>query len=90
MQKKKNQKKLFVFEIIALELVALTCLYYAGNACQRLSMFEKTPLGFCVSLKETFSNATTFTVINKYRKGAAIQIVTVFRYICLVIFLSVL
>ena len=33
-----------------------------------------TALGFSESLKETFSNATTFTVINKYFKGPAIQI----------------
>ena len=77
-KKKKNQKKLFLFEIIAPELVSLTSLYKAGNACQRLSMCEQTLLGFCVSLKETFSNVTTFTVINNYCKGAAIQIATVF------------
>ena len=39
---------------------------------------KKTLLGFCVPLKETFPNATTFTVINKYYKGAAIEIPTVF------------
>ena len=48
-------------------------------------MCEQTPLAFCVSLRETFSNATTFTVINKYCKGAAIQIATVFRQICCVV-----
>ena len=42
-------------------------------------MCQQTTLGFCVSLKETSSNATTFTVINKYWKGAVIQIATVFR-----------
>ena len=38
----------------------------------------KKALGFCVSLKETFSNASKFTVINKYTIGGAIQITTVF------------
>ena len=33
---KKIQKKLLVFEITASELVSLTCLYEADNACHRL------------------------------------------------------
>ena len=53
-------------------------------------MCEQTVSGFCVSLKETFSNATTFKVINKYCKGAVIQIATMFRPIFLVVFLRVL
>ena len=40
-------------------------------------MSQQTALGFCVSLQETFSNATTFTVINKYCKDAVIEIATV-------------
>ena len=51
-------------------------------------MCQQTTLGFCVSLKETFSNKTTFTVINKYWKSAVIQIATVFRPICRVVCLS--
>ena len=46
--------------------------------------------GFCVSLKDTFSIATTFTLINKYWKGAVIQIATVFRPICHVVSPTVL
>ena len=53
-------------------------------------MCEQTPLAFCVSLRETFSNATTFTVINKYCKGAAIQIAPVFSYIYDIVCLRVL
>ena len=53
-------------------------------------MCYQTALGFCVSLKETFSNATTFTVITKYWKGAVIQSAEVFRSICRVVFLRVL
>ena len=53
-------------------------------------MWQETVLGFCVLLKETFFNATTFTVNNQYSKGAAIQIVTVFPPICHVLCLRVL
>ena len=51
-------------------------------------MCEQIVLGFCVSLKETFSIAATFTVINKYCKGTVIQIATVFRPISRVVCLS--
>ena len=52
-------------------------------------MCQQTVLGFCVSIKETFSNATTLIVINKYCKGALIQIATAVRYICHVVSLRV-
>ena len=84
------EKKFFLFEVIAPQLVPLTCLYQADNAPHRLSMCQKTLLGFCVSLKDTFSNETTFTVINKNFKGAVIQIATVFRYISHIVCLRVL
>ena len=32
-KKKKNERKVFVFEIIASEVVALNCLYSADNVC---------------------------------------------------------
>ena len=35
---KNIEKNVFVFEIIASELVAFNCLYYADNACHRHSM----------------------------------------------------
>ena len=47
--------------------------------CQCVKDFRISVLGFYVSLKETFSNETTFTVINKSCKGAVIQIATVFQ-----------
>ena len=53
-------------------------------------MCEETLLGFRVSRTENFSNATTFSVINKYCNGAAIHIATVFRHIFLVLSLRVL
>ena len=39
----------------------------------------KTFLRFFVSLKGTFSNAITFTVINKSGKCAVVQVATVFQ-----------
>ena len=87
---KNIQKKFFAFEIIAFEFVARNCLCLADNASHRRSMARQTVLGFCVSLKHTFSKGTTFTVINKFCKGAAIQIGTLFRPICCVLCLRVL
>ena len=53
-------------------------------------MCYETALEFCVSLKETFSNATAFRAFNKFCKGAVIQIPTVLRIIFLVVRLRVL
>ena len=53
-------------------------------------MCQEKALEFCVSLKETFSNPTTFTVIHKYCKGAVTQIAKVARTIFLVVCLRVL
>ena len=36
---RKKFRKSFFFDIIASELVALNCLYYADNACHRQAMF---------------------------------------------------
>ena len=41
-------------------------------------MGSQTVLGLFVLVKETFSSAPTFTVIDKFGKGGDIQIVTVF------------
>ena len=48
-------------------------------------MAEKRVLRFCISLKMSLSNAITFTVINKYGKGALVQIAGVFQSICYVV-----
>ena len=53
-------------------------------------MCQQAALGFFVSLKETSCNATTLPVINRYWKGAVIQIATLFRSISHVVFLRVL
>ena len=87
---KEIEKSFFVFDIIASLLVVLNSLDYADNACHWQAMCWQTVLGICLLLKETFSNATTFKVINESFKGAAIQIPTEFRPICHVVFLKVL
>ena len=53
-------------------------------------MCQQTVLGFSVLLKQTFSNANPFKVINNYCKGAVIPIRKDFRPICRVVFLRVL
>ena len=53
-------------------------------------MSQQLDLGLCVSLKSTFSNETTSAVINKYCKGAVIQIATMFRPISRVLCLRAL
>ena len=52
-------------------------------------MRQQTVLRFCIRLTETFSNAITFMVINKYDKGTVVQIATVFQPICYVVCPSV-
>ena len=87
---KNIQKKFFIFQKTASKLVALNCLNKADNVFHWLSMCYQAALGFCVWLKETFPNAITFTVINKYCKGVTIQIAAVFWPICLVVCVRVL
>ena len=62
---KKIHKKFLVSEIIASEMAAVNCLYYEGNTCHGKSMPEETVLRLCISVREIFSNAIPFTVINK-------------------------
>ena len=61
---KKIEKKFLVSEIIASEMAAVNCLYYEGNACHNKSMRSKTVLRLCMSVREIFSNAIAFTMIN--------------------------
>ena len=60
----KIQKKFLVSEIIASEMAAVNCLYYEGNTCHRTSMRYETVLRLCISVREIFSNALAFTMIN--------------------------
>ena len=61
---KEIQKKFLVSEIIASEMAAVNCLYYKGNACHNKSMGSETVLRLCMSVREIFSNAIAFTMIN--------------------------
>ena len=61
---RKIQKIFFVSEIIPSEMAALNCLYYEGNTCHGQSMPEETVLRLCISVRQIFSNAIAFTVIN--------------------------
>ena len=61
---KKFEKKFLVSEIIASEMAAVNCLSYEGNACHNKSMRSETVLRLCMSVREIFSNAISFTMIN--------------------------
>ena len=61
---KKIEKKFLVSQIIASEMAAVNCLYYEGNACHNKSMLSETVLRLCISVREIFSNAIAFTMIN--------------------------
>ena len=61
---KKFEKKFLVSEIIASEMAAVNCLSYEGNACHNKSMRSETVLRLCMSVREIFSNAIDFTMIN--------------------------
>ena len=61
---KKIEKKFLVSEIIASEMAAVNCLYYEGNACHNKSMRSETVLRLSMSVREIFSNAIAFTMIN--------------------------
>ena len=75
--KKKMEKKFFVYEISASDLVALNCLHYEGNTCHGHSMREQTVFRLCIWVREVFSNKIAFTVINDYAKVGVVQISTV-------------
>ena len=61
---KKFQKKFLVSEIIASEMAAVNCLYYEGNGCHNKSMGSETVLRLCMSVREIFPKAISFTMIN--------------------------
>ena len=61
---KKIEKKFLVSQIIASEMAALNCLYYQGNACHNNSMRSETVLRLSISVREIFSNAIAFGMIN--------------------------
>ena len=77
----KIQKKFFLFETIASELVTLNCLYKEENTCHRHSVCWEIVLRFSMSLTETFCKSIAFTVIHKYGKASTMQISRMFRHL---------
>ena len=63
-KKKKIQKKFLVSEIMASEMAAVNCLYHEGNTCHDKSMRYEAVFRPCISVREIFSDAVAFTVIN--------------------------
>ena len=61
---KKIEKKFLVSQIIASEMAAVNCLYYKRNACHNKSIGSGTVLRPCMPVREIFSNAISFTMIN--------------------------
>ena len=61
---RKIEKKFLVSQILASEMAAVNCFYYEGNACHNKSMRSETVLRLCMSVREIFSNAIAFTMIN--------------------------
>ena len=61
---RKIEKIFLVSGIIASEMAPVNCLYYEGNTCHDQSMPWETVLRLCISVREIFSNAIAFAVIN--------------------------
>ena len=72
--KRKISKKFFVFRIIPSEFVGLDCLYQGRIVAIGTQCVEETVLRFCISLILTVCRTIEFPVINKYGKGAVLQI----------------
>ena len=77
----KIQKRLFVFEIIASQLASLYFLYKEQDTCHQQQMFQQAVPRYGMSVKQTFSNSFASAVINKYDKGALVEISTVFVHV---------
>ena len=71
---KKLEKRFFVFEKITSEFVGLNCFSQEKNTIHRHSVYYETVFRFFIFVTETFCQAIVFAVINKYGKGAALQI----------------
>ena len=72
------EKMVFVFEKITSEFVAVNCLYQQENTCHRYSVCQQTVLRFCIFVRESFGMTITLAVINKYGKGAVLDISRMF------------
>ena len=61
---KKIEKKFLVSQIIASEMAVVNCLYYEGNSSHNKSMGSENVLRLSMSVREIFSNAIAFALIN--------------------------
>ena len=74
----KIQKKSFVSEIMAFEIVAGNSAYCCRNTCHRQLMREQTVLRFYIRLKVTFSNSIYLELTRKEGNSSAVPISAVF------------
>ena len=73
------KQNFFVCSLIASEMVVLNCPYKKKRILvNEQSMSRQTDLRFYISLRETFSNSISFTLITKYDRGASTKILIVF------------
>ena len=76
--RKKIQKKSFVFEMLAFEIVAVNSGYCCRNTCHRQLMRLQTVLRFHIRLKLTFCNAIYLQLRRKEGNSGALLISAVF------------
>ena len=75
---KKIQKKYYVCEIMAFEIVALNSAYCCRNTCHPQLMRKQTVLKFHIILKVTFSNSIYLGLTKKEGNSGALLISAVF------------
>ena len=66
----KNQKKFFVFKVIAFESVETDSHNPKEDTCHWQSMCYETPLKFNTELREIFSKSGSLRVMKKYDESA--------------------
>ena len=74
----KIEKKSFVSEIMALEIVKVYSAYCCRNTCHRQLMREQTVLRFHIRLKVTFYNSIYLELKRKEGNSGAVLISAVF------------
>ena len=71
---KKNQKKFFVFKLIAFESGSTNSLNLEKDTCHWQSMCYETSLRFKISLWDIFFKSGSIRVMEKYHESVLIQI----------------
>ena len=74
----KIQKKSFVSEIMAFEIVAGNSAYCCRNTCHRQLMREQTVLRFYIRLKGTFASSIYLELTRKESNSGSVLISAVF------------